>query len=365
MVYRMKVSRALLCLCVSASSLSASFGQQSAPAATAPPVATAPASPAATPAARISLDVTVTDKAGNLAADLGPMDFKLLDNNEPRKILSYRRTDGTAGSKFDPPEEVIVLLDAVNQPYQAVTLLRLEIERFLRQNGGHTAQPVSIFMYTSSGLRVQPAPSRDGNGMATVLDQSNGTVRSRGSAAGVFGEEEQFQSSIETLMGIADNEARKPGRKMLIWIGSGWPMLESAHYVQSNESRASDFNAIVKLSQKLREARITVYSIFTLNSAAGKFLYQAYLKPVTEPRKADSGNLALQVLVTQTGGRVLDSSNDIAGQIKSCISDIGAYYTLTFAPPPAARANEYHDLKVEVTRPGLIARTSTGYYSQP
>jgi VWFA-related protein len=358
-----KVSKISLSLLLFIWMLSAARGQQSASAAGPTEPASAPA--AAVAPAHISLDVVVTDKAGKAAPDLEPMDFKLLDNNEPRKILSYRRTDGTVGSKFDPPVEVIVLLDAVNLPYQAVTLLRLEVERFLRQNGGKLAQPVSIFMYTSSGLMVQPAPSRDGNAMAKVLDESTGTVRSRGSAAGVFGEEEQFQSSVETLAGIADNETKKPGRKMLIWIGSGWPLLETAQYTQSNESRESDFKAIVRLSKKLREARVTVYSIYTLNSADGKFLYQAYLKPVTVPRKAEPANLALQVLVTQTGGRVLESSNDIAGQIDSCISDIGAYYTLSFAPPTAAQANEYHGLKVEVDKPGLTARTMSGYYLQP
>jgi hypothetical protein len=38
---------------------------------------------------------------------------------------------------------------------------------------------------------------------------------------------------------------------------------------------------------------------------------------------------------------------------------------LSFDPPRADRANEYHDLKVQVGKPGLVARTSTGYYNQP
>jgi len=47
------------------------------------------------------------------------------------------------------------------------------------------------------------------------------------------------------------------------------------------------------------------------------------------------------------------------------MADIGAYYTLQFAVPQAAGANEYHDLKLTVDQPGLTARTSTGYYNQP
>jgi VWFA-related protein len=321
------------------------------------------ARPAAAPA-RINLDVLVTDKAGKPVADLEPMDFTLLDNGQPRKILSFRRTDGAVGSRTDPPVEVIVVLDAVNLPYQAVTLQRLGIEDFLRRNSGHLAQPTSIFLYSSDGLRVQPAPSKDGNALAAALHQSTGTVRAMATAAGDYGLAEQFSSSIKTLKGIAENEARKPGRKMLIWIGSGWPWLLGPQFTKSTEGRQQHFQSIVDLSRMLREARITLYSTYSivgLNSIA----YEAYLKPITDPRKADASYLGLQVLATQTGGRVLSSSNDVVGQLADCISDIGAYYTISFSPPAAANASEYHDLKVQVGEPGLAARTNTGYYNQP
>jgi len=62
---------------------------------------------------------------------------------------------------------------------------------------------------------------------------------------------------------------------------------------------------------------------------------------------------------------VLPASNEIAGQINSCIADVGEYYTLTFAPPQQMQSDEYHDLKVEVAKPGLTARTTSGYYNQP
>jgi VWFA-related protein len=333
-----------------------------------PPAVVPGQTPAPIPVAaptRISLDVLVTDKAGKPVPQMEPTDFTLLDDNQPRKILAFRRADGTIGNKLDPPVEVIIILDSVNMAYQAVAQLRLQLQRFLRLNGGHLAQPVSVFVYGSEGLQVQPAPSKDGNALAGMLDTSKGTMRSRATAAGDYGLAEQFTSSIQTLKGIAENEARKPGRKLLIWLGNGWPLLDGPHFTKSNEGEQRHFMNIVDVSKKLREARITVYGIYMLNSAADQLLYEAYLKPVKEFHKADAGNLSMQVLARQTGGRVLDPSNDIAGQIDSCIADVGAYYTLTFAAPPAAQVNEYHDLKVEVAPPGLTVRTNTGYYNQP
>jgi len=332
--------------------------------------AAAPVVTASTPSAvptHISIDVVVEGKDGKPVAELEPTDLTLLDNGQPHKILGFRRTDGTTGNKVDPPEEVIIVLESVNMPYQAVTLLRLQVEKFLRANGGHLAQPTSVFVFASEGLRIQPAPSKDGNALADAINTSVGTVRSRGSAAGDYGLAEQFQSSVQTLNSIAENEKRKPGRKMVIWLGNGWPLLNQRQFesVKTNELERQYLDDILRLSKVLREARVSLYLVYTLNSADDRYLFEDYLKPVKEFHKASAGNVSAQVLAQQTGGRVMEPSNDIAGQIAACIGDIGTYYTLIFGVPPAAEPNEYHELRVQVDRPGLSGRTTSGYYNQP
>ena len=339
-----------------------SSAQQDAPVA-AQPAKAAAASPAHAPE-RIGIDVLVTGKDGKLVADLEPPDFALFDNGQPRKILNFRRTDGAAGNRIDPPVEVIILLDAVNLSYQAVTLQRLKIEEFLRRNDGHLAQPTSLFLFSSQGLRVQPAPSRDGNALAKALDDSTGTVRARDLSGGIYSLLEQFKDSFKTMNGIAENEARKPGRKILIWIGPGWPLLTERYFIQNSESRQSYFEQLIALSNKLREARVTVYNVAPVVGIT-RNLYTGYLKPVTDFHKMEIGDLALEVLAVHTGGRVLDPSNDLPGLLADCIADIGPYYTLTFAAPPAAHPGEYNELRVQVGQPGMTARTISGYYHQP
>jgi VWFA-related protein len=339
-------------------------GQQAA--VTVPGSAVTPPTPAAVPT-HISIDVVVEGKDGKPVPELEPTDLTLLDNGQPRKVLAFRRTDGGTGNRVDLPEEVIIVLDSVNMPYQAVTLLRLQVEKFLRANGGHLAQPTSVFVFASEGLRVQPTPSKDGNALADAINTSVGTVRSRGSAAGDYGLAEQFQTSVQTLNSIAENEKRKPGRKMVIWLGNGWPLLNQRQFesVKTNELERQYFDDILRLSKGLREARVSLYLVYTLNSADDRYLFEDYLKPVKEFHKANAGNVSAQVLAQQTGGRVMEPSNDIAGQIAACIGDIGTYYTLIFGVAPAAEPNEYHELKVEVGRSGLSGRTTTSYYNQP
>ena len=313
---------------------------------------------------RISLDVAVTDKAGKAVGELEPFDLTLLDNNQPRKILSFRRTDGLTGSRIDPPIEVILVIDAVNLPYQAVTQQRLEVEKFLRLNNGQLAFPTSVFLYSSQGLLVQPAPSKDGSALAKVLDKASGTVRARDLSGGVYSLAEQFQDSFKTMQKIAENETRKPGRKVLIWVGPGWPLLTERFFIESNESRQNYFHQLAALTNQLREARITIYNVAPVVGVTRE-LYKGYLKPVTEARKMEIADLALEVLAVNTGGRVLDPGNDLAELILKCESDISPYYTVTFEPPQAAGADEFHSLKVQVSGDGLAARSDIGYYNEP
>lgn len=312
----------------------------------------------------IFLDVVVTDNSGKPVPDLEPFDLSLQDENQPRKILGFRRTDGTAGSKMDPPVEVIIVLDAVNVPYWAVARIRLEVDRFLHENGGHLAHPVSIYMFTSEGLRVQPAPSTDGNALAEMLDHSTGTVRARDLSGGVYSLQEQFQQSYQTIAGMAENLSHRPGRKIVIWPGTGWPMLTERFFIQTNVSRETYYRQLAALQNKLREARVTLYSLPT-NAGFTNRLYEGYLKPVRDIRKMEIADMALPVLAEHTGGQVLDPSNDIRGQLDLCVAEIGEYYTIAFMPPPAAGTDEYHDLKVVVNKPGLTVRTDTGYYNEP
>ena len=150
---------------------------------------------------------------------------------------------------------------------------------------------------------------------------------------------------------------------MLIWIGSGWPLLSERYFIQTNESRRAYFDQMIALSKQLREARITVYNVAP-NVGITRELYKGYLKPVTEAKKMEIGNLALEVLAVQTGGRVLDPSNDLAGLIAKAESDIGAYYTLSFEVP-ATTATEYHSVMVKAANEGVAARTNSGFYVQP
>jgi len=353
----------LHCLAASLMFAAAAFAQQN----PSPAFALAPATPqATTPDARegrMKLDIVVTDKSGKPVTGLNLNDFTLLDNNQPSKILSLRAVDGTA-QKADPPTETLLLMDAVNVGLQGTAIVRQEVEKFLLQNGGHLAQPVSLFLLTDEGLDILSAPSADGTALAAKVGQINFGLH-KIHDAGTWGAVQHFDMSGRTLTAIAHSEAKKPGRKLLIWFGAGWPQFDSSRPPAASKAQQQQwFGQIVQLSTLLREARVSVYSLSWGNHVAD-FSFQEFLDGVKTADKANTGDLTLKVLAVQSGGRILGPDNDLAGQINSCIQDGSAFYTISFDPPPAAQANEYHDLKVRIDKPKLTARTNTGYYNQP
>jgi len=306
------------------------------------------------------LDIVVTDAAGKLVSGLDRKDFSLLDDNRAQPILSFKAVDGVNPAA---PTEVILLIDTVNTGIGQLDRIREGIGKFLRQNGGRLANPTSLFWFTDAGVKVQPRPSMDGNALADMVRQIPPGVHTIPQAAGSEALLERLQLSVRTLSLITENELKKPGRKLLIWTGPGWPLLAREAAVYSARGHQLNFDSILSLSSGLRQARIEICS----PGAGSEFYVKDFLKGVKTAREAGSGNLALQVLSVQTGGITLDPGNGsrLVDEIGECAADAGAFYTLSFDPPKAEHQDEYHDLKVVIDRPALKARTRTGYYDQP
>ena len=353
-------------IAIAQSGVGAAGGSAQTPAATQAPVLNPRTPTAPVPDAtdgHIHLDVVVTDKAGKPVSGLALKDFTLLDDGRPANILSFHAIDAAVDAATRPVE-VIVVLDAVNLPFQTVARTRLQIANFLRQNGGHLAQPVSILVFNDDGATVLAQPSMDGNALATQLDQADSKLRVIGRSS-QYGGFDRYNLSLKWIQVMAQSEAKRPGRKLLIWAGPGWPLLDRATYNITSKDQEQIFNSIVFLSTTLREAHMSLYSVTMGELNGGTFLYEDYLKGVKTAEKASLPDVQLKVLAVQSGGRVVGPDNDVAGQIENCVQDGKAFYTLSFDPPKADRANEYHDLKVVVDQAGLKARTSTGYYNQP
>jgi VWFA-related protein len=327
----------------------------------------------------INLDVVVTDATGKLVSGLSPADFRLVEDGQPNKILSFHSFDGISAQP-KPAVEVILLLDTLNLPSELAHHEREELERYLRLNGGHLSQPTAIFGLSEDGARWIAQSSRNGNGLAAAIasNQEMAMVRPlRGSPAASFigGADSPALTALKTLGAIATAERQIPGRKLLVWVGPGWSVGSSKYfegtgtyheeYLGTKKLRQNLFDRIYWFSTLLRESRIALYtlSVGEATPLAGPDL--SVVGGVKSLNDASSIYLYRKVLAVQSGGRVLPPDNDLVSQINSCVNEAVIFSTLSFDPMPADHAHEYHSLKVLIDKKGLTARTTAGYYDEP
>jgi VWFA-related protein len=294
-------------------------------------------------------------------------DFAVLDEKRPTQIRSFVAHD--LSQPDAAPEALFLLIDEVNTGFDVVSIEREQIENFLRSNGGHLPVQTAIFDLTDTGLSQLTTVSRDGNRQADLLHQKKGELRALGRSGGFYGGTDRFDISLRGLSMLTNYLARAQGRKLVVWISPGWWTFDSPDLLISNKQQRTFFSMLVGYGAAMRNANMTLYAVDPrgTNDAGNlyEFIWQSFVKPVKRPNQAQPGNLALQVMAANSGGRVLLGSNDIAGEIARCAEDASAWYTVSFDPARADEADTWHSIEVKVDKPGVTVRTRNGYYAQP
>jgi VWFA-related protein len=312
---------------------------------------------------RIYLDVVVTPKSGSPVIDLQQQDFTLFDNNVPQTIATFQ-----IFSARQAKLGFVLVIDAVNASYQNVARQRIEIDKFLRAEGGQLAFPVALVLVTDKGNQVIANFSSDGNALSAVLDREDSPLRTIGRSGGGYAALDRWHISLEAMHHLDASVAGPPWRTVVIWVSPGWPLLSGPNIQLSAKDQQQIFTEIVSFANQTVQSKITLYSVDPLG--AGESLmrasyYEEFLKGISRSDQTKIGNLGLPVLAVQSGGLALYSSNDIAGMLQECTVDAARFYEISFDPAPAGHPDEYHHLEVKLAKPGLTARTHQGYYAQP
>jgi VWFA-related protein len=309
----------------------------------------------------IQLTVTVEDKGGTPVENLRQQDFTVMDNKSAAEITSFKSV--TAQQE---PVHVILLIDAVNPPFNMVAYERDGVEKYLKANGGKLAYPTTFAVLTDKGTQIEKTFSSDGNGLSKVLAHYNQGLRQihRDSE---WGGSDRLQISLTAMRQMVAFGQTMPGRKLVIWISPGWPLLTGPRIDLDNAQEKSLFAEVVESSTELRQANITMYDVNPIG--AGESLmradyYKEYVKGVRSPADVQIASLGLQVLAVQSGGMSFESNSDVTGLIGRCVKDAQSWYEITVEPAHAEKPNEFHEIQVKVDKPGLEPRTRNGYYTQ-
>ena len=363
---------------------------------------------------QVTLDVAVTDRSGAPAQGLQANDFQVLDNGHP--VTGLRLADRPGAQQgSDPPSETLLLLDAINMSPQNLGHAEDQLRSFLRSQGPHLATPISLLILSDTEPRTRTPATQSaqvptatamalGNRQAFVrripastdvptliqaLDDSLASLSRILASQGAEGQSERVQLSLQALDFIATAESKRPGRKLLVWISPGWPLLDASNARSQDKDRL--FGTVIYFSRLLQDARITLDAVnpegvlagdtqqpldpsalnrqrfgplASTRGEGGYDLYENYYKGVSTPKQADSNDLALQVLAYQSGGLVLDHDNHLASQIARCVAEAETFYSLSYELPPSSVSGAYHSLTVKAVRPGLVVRARSGFYAR-
>lgn len=182
--------------------------------------------------------------------------------------------------------------------------------------------------------------------------------------------------TLGSLESIASRLAGIPGRKNLIWISDGFPLISWGPLAQAvlssglmrlkdlemkDQSPAQSFQREGEQAlHLLDEANVAIYPI----EARGLLMYWHGPKgPATTAEAAhDEGTeQAMEVIAQRTGGRAFLRTNDILGAIRTAVDDSRVSYTLGFYPD-SRFDGKFHPIVLKLSgRSGVTLRYRSGY----
>ncbi len=314
------------------------------------------------PSESIKIDVVVESKSGQPLTTLQQQDFTVFDDRTQRPITSFK-----VETPKEEPVSVILYLDAVNAPYELLAQIRNGADKYFKENEGTLAHPTTFAFLTDDGAQFNKQFSS--NGMKLSDDLEHDPVGLRQIIRGTdWGDIDRFEIGIKAIHQLIGVASKLPGRKVVIFISPGFPLLSGPAAQINTKQRHQIFGDTIYLTNQLRQNDITFYTINPVGVSQPMYTanyYETFLKGLARVDDAQFAYLSPQVLSPQSGGLTLVSNNDIASMIQRCLLDSASWYQLAFDPLPSEKPNDYHHIEVRVDQPHAIVRTRDGYYANP
>jgi VWFA-related protein len=380
-----------------------------------PPSALPPNAVIKTTTRIVNVNVIATDRKGNPVTDLSKEDFVVKDNGKERPIslFSLERTD-TAGARAEAKPKTalpagtftnhvsesttgvtIFLFDGLNTRFEDQARVKQQLVKYLGEVDVNDR--VALFALGTNLLLLhdfttdtkslidainkrasrinnevadaEPLESNTGNDdMDAFLDSANQKISD-------FTNINRATTTAAALEAIAEHVARIPGRKNLVWVSGGFPIMigfDTAMKIGDTRERRTFSPEIDRATRALNNANLAVYPV-DARGLQTNVLSAANTTPKNMARGGSSPGLpppdrnydAMESVATATGGRAFHNLNDLASAIKTATSDARVSYALAFTPPSETLDGKFHELKVETKRSGVHLRFRKGYFAFP
>ena len=324
----------------------------------------------------VVLDVVVTGKSSKPAPNLTKDDFTILEDGKPQTIASFERpqehkyklsTASTAGNQRNEsasvsPALTILVIDTLNTQILDQAYAREMVTKYLSTHGPQLPQPTALMLVSDTRLELLHDYTQDAAALHAALKNRHAELPFRlGANDLALGETDRLLDTLTCLEQIAAANMNFAGRKNVIWIGQGFPALNTSNAImRSGSAPDTDFqrrliHLVSRTANEMWDARLAIYTI----DPRGLQIHSPGV--LDDP----SGQRVFESVATESGGKMFFNRNDVDVAVNESVNDGASYYTLSYYPANRDWNGKLRNLKVTLAAPGLEARTRTGYYAVP
>jgi VWFA-related protein len=201
--------------------------------------------------------------------------------------------------------------------------------------------------------------------------------------ASLLEEEENYFMRTRVLLtfvaleSIANYLAGFPGRKNLVWVSGGFPLVFGFHTDDRWESLGGDRRYSARIGtheplQSVPNRNLNTQKVLTFEkecddtvralNAADVAVYPVDARGLTTNPNAKNNIATMKEIATGTGGKAYVNRNDLMNSITEAVQDSIVSYTLAYYPKEQNLDGRFRKVRVKVNRPRVSVRHRLGYF---
>ena len=187
-------------------------------------------------------------------------------------------------------------------------------------------------------------------------------------------EEFHGHASLAALRAVVGSMAMLPGRKSILYFSEALPLTDAVKpkfeaLIQEANSQNITFYAVDAAGLRVHSEEARLGRNVDLAGAQGIGDVQrgggAWTKDIERQSDLLSSSVSLGRLAKETGGFLIDNTNELTSGFARMQQERTTYYLLAYQPANTSTDGKFRKVKVKVKRSGVTVRARPGYVAAP